>query len=317
LSAIAESDREIHERREMKHAIVFTRNRMPARFSCLLWFLCCLASAVAVNSPTSFAANRAPARELLAAPRPLIVAHRGNSSVAPENTIPAFRSALEIKADLVELDYFHSADGVPVVLHDEILDRTTNAEQVLGCAKLVVGDLPLAELRKLDVGCWFDDAFTGTKIATLAESLDVIQAGSITLIERKGGDAQTLVRLLEEKKLIDDVIVQSFDWAFIAECRRLSPRLVLGTISSKPANDDQIKAAAATGADIIVWNHEKIGRNQIRLIHDLGKQAFAYTIDDPQRAAHLVAAGLDGIITNRPAEMMKLRSAQRAAPIAE
>src|SRR5262245_23468495 len=269
---------------------------------------------VPYTASSTVAAEPTPAQKLIATPRVLIAAHRGNSSVAPENTIPAFKSALDAKADLVELDYFHSADGVPVVIHDEILDRTTNAEQVLGCAKLVVGDLPLAELRKLDVGCWFDDAFKGTGIATLAESLDVIQAGSITLIERKGGDAQAIVRLLEEKRLIDDVIVQSFDWAFIAECRRLSPRLTLGTISSKPANDDQIRDAAATAADIIVWHHEKIGRDQIRLIHQLGKKAFAYTIDDPRRAAYLMAAGLDGVITNRPAEMIELRASRGGHP---
>src|SRR5687768_9519219 len=83
------------------------------------------------------AADQTPAAKLIASPGVLIIAHRGNSSVAPENTLPAFQSAMEVKADLVELDYFHSADGVPVVTHDEILDRTTNAEDVLGKAKLL------------------------------------------------------------------------------------------------------------------------------------------------------------------------------------
>ena len=78
--------------------------------------------------------------------------------------------------------------------------------------------------------------------------------------------------------------MQAFDWEFVAECRQLSPRLALGTLSGKPASDEQIRAAAATGADLIVWNHEKIGREQIDLIHQLGKKAWAYTIDDPRRA---------------------------------
>jgi glycerophosphoryl diester phosphodiesterase len=258
----------------------------------------------------AIAGDPTPAQKLIAAPRVLVIAHRGNSRIAPENTLPAFQSALDVNADLVELDYFHSADEVPVVIHDEILDRTTNAQEVLGSPQLIVGDLPLAELRKLDVGAWFDDQYGGTKLPTLAEALGLIQSRSMTLIERKGGDAQTLLRLLEEKQLIDRVIVQSFDWAFIAECRKRSPRLALGTISTKPASDEQIRAAAATGADIIVWNQEKIGRAQIALIHQLGKKAFAYTIDDPQRAAYLIAAGLDGIITNKPALMMQVRSAQ-------
>ncbi len=270
---------------------------------CNSWFLLLCLAAFAVNLP---AAEPTPAQKLIASQRVLVIAHRGNSSVAPENTLPAFQSALETKADLVELDYFHSADGVPVVIHDEILDRTTNAEEVLGKPKLLVGDLPLVELRKLDTGSWFDDKFAGAKLPLLAEALDLIQTRSVTLIERKGGDAATLVRLLEEKKLLHDVVVQSFDWNFVADCRRLTPRLALGALCNKPANAEQIRAAAATGADVIVWDHEKIGRDQIAQIHKLGKKAWAYTIDDPQRAAQLIAAGVDGIITNIPADLRTL-----------
>jgi glycerophosphoryl diester phosphodiesterase len=257
--------------------------------------------------PVLFADEPTPAQKLITAPRLLVIAHRGNSSQAPENTLPAFQSALDAKADLVELDYYHSADGVPVVIHDKILDRTTNAEDVLGQAKLLVDALPLADLRKLDVGVWFEDKFTGTKMPTLTEALDLIQTSSVTLIERKAGDPAALIRLLEEKGLTDRVVVQAFDWEFVAECRRRSPRLALGTLSGKPANPEQIKAAADTGADIIVWDHQKIGRREIAQIHELGKKAWAYTIDDPNRAKQLIAAGLDGIITNKPAVMRKLR----------
>ena len=83
-------------------------------------------------SATVSAAEPTPARKLILSDRVLVVAHRGNSSVAPENTLPAFQSAIDVKADLVELDYFHSADRVPVVIHDELLDRTTNAEAFFG-----------------------------------------------------------------------------------------------------------------------------------------------------------------------------------------
>src|SRR5207248_2801159 len=139
----------------------------------LPWLLCCVASlSPAITSPSlSFAAEPTPAQQLIASPRLLVIAHRGNSSVAPENTLPAFQSALDAKADLVELDYFQSADGVPVVIHDQILDRTTNAEEVFGQPKLLVGGLPLVDLRRLDVGEWFDEKFAGTKLATLAEAL--------------------------------------------------------------------------------------------------------------------------------------------------
>jgi glycerophosphoryl diester phosphodiesterase len=267
---------------------------------------------VAIHSASqSSAAEPTPAQTLLAAPRVLITAHRGNSSACPENTLPAFQSALDAKSDLVELDYYHSADGVPVVIHDEILDRTTNAEEVLGRPKLLIGNLKLADLQKLDVGLWFSETFERTKLPTLTESLDLIQTGSVTLIERKAGDAKTLVKLLEEKKLLDKVVVQAFDWEFVAECRRLAPRLALGTLSGKPASVEQLRGAAKTGADLIVWNHEKIGPTQIKQIHALGKKAWVYTVDDPDRARALIAAGIDGIITNKPAEMIQVRNAER------
>jgi len=263
------------------------------------------------------AAEPTPAQKLIASPGVLVIAHRGNSSVAPENTLPAFQSGLDAKADLVELDYYHSADGALVVMHDKTLDRTTNAEKLLGKAKLPIADLPLAELRKLDAGAWFDEKFAGTKIPTLLESINLIQSRSVTLIERKAGDAPALLRLLEEKKLIDQVVVQAFDWEFVTECRRLSPRLALGTLSGKDATEAELNAAAATGADLIVWDHKKIEREQIDQVHRLGKKAWAYTIDDPERVRQLIAAGIDGIITNKPEEMRQLvvqsRSLERGA----
>lgn len=253
------------------------------------------------------AAETTPAEKLIQSDHLLIIAHRGNSSVAPENTLPAFQAALAAKSDLVELDYHHAADGVPIVIHDEILDRTTNAEGIFGKAGLVVGDYSIPDLQKLDAGSWFDKQFAGTKLPTLDQSLDLIQTRSVTLVERKAGDAATLIKLLEQKQLTGKVVVQAFDWEFVAACRRLAPRLALGTLSGKAASDEQIRAAAATGANLIVWDHQKIGKAQIDLIHQLGKKAWAYTIDDEQKARRLIAAGLDGVITNRPAEMGQLR----------
>jgi glycerophosphoryl diester phosphodiesterase len=255
----------------------------------------------------SHASEPTPAQRLIASPNVLITAHRGNSSIAPENSLPAFEAALAAKADLVELDYYHSADGVPVVIHDELLDRTTNAEQVFGKAKLAVNEQRLKDLQTLDIGAWFDDKFAGARMPTLIESLALIQPRSVTLIERKAGDAATLVKLLEEQRLLEQVVVQAFDWDFVTDCRRLAPALALGALCGKPASDEQIRAAAATGADLIVWNHEKLGPEQIDLIHQLGKKAWVYTVDDTSRARQLIAWGIDGIITNRPGTMLAVR----------
>ena len=278
--------------------------------SWLLFFRLC-AGLVLMNATVS-AAEPTPAQKLIGTEGVLVIAHRGNSCDCPENTLPAFQSAIDVKSDLVELDYYHSADRVPVVIHDELLDRTTNAEALFGKRELEVTKLPLTELQKLDVGSWFGETFAGTKLPTLAQSLDLIQTGSTTLIERKQGDAKTLVKLLEEKKLTNQVVVQAFDWEFVAECRKLSPRLALGTLSGKPASEEQIRAAVATGADLIVWNHEKIAKEQIDLIHKLGRKAWVYTVDEPDRARWLLAAGIDGIITNKPAEMLRVRHVSKS-----
>jgi glycerophosphoryl diester phosphodiesterase len=260
-----------------------------------------------IVTAAAYSSDLTPAQKLIASPGLLVIAHRGNSSVAPENTLPAFQAALDVKVDLVELDYHHSADGVPIVVHDDTLDRTTNSEGVFHGQKLKVQDFRAAELQPLDAGFWFDARFAGTKLPTLTQALDLIQSKSVTLIERKAGDPQTLVRVLEEKQLLERVVVQAFDLNFVAECRKLSPRLALATLHGKPATVELIQQCAATGADVIVWDHQKIEPQQIELIHKLGKKAWIYTVDKPEAAKKFIAAGIDGIITNKPAEMLKLR----------
>ena len=177
------------------------------------------------------------AARLVSAGRVLIAAHRGESCRAPENTLPAFAAGVRAGADMVELDYFHSADGVPVVFHDKDLKRTTNARDVLGDDSQSISSLTLKEIHRLDAGEWFNPAFAGTHVPSLEEALDVIAAGSVALMERKGGDANTLVDLLRRKALVKRVVAQSFDWKFVADCRRFKPRPVGQAISKRGLRD--------------------------------------------------------------------------------
>src|SRR5262249_13307202 len=153
--------------------------------------------------------------ERIGRPGVLIIAHRGNSQVAPENTLQSFASALQAGADMVELDYRQSADGVPIVCHDSTLDRTTNATSLWGGIKLKLADKTAAQHKLLDAGSWFDVRFAGAMLPTLAEALDTIQAQSMTLVERKAGQAATCIELLSRKGVIERVVVQSFDWDFL------------------------------------------------------------------------------------------------------
>jgi glycerophosphoryl diester phosphodiesterase len=247
-------------------------------------------------------------------PRPLVIAHRGYSAVAPENTLPAFRLALATGADFVELDTHHSKDGVPMVLHDYTLDRTTDATNRWGGEKLGLSTKTVAELQTLDAGRWFDPKFAGTKLPTLAEALAVIQGGGgMTLIERKAGDPATLVKLLSERKLVNQLVVQSFDWKFLKEFHALQPGQVTGALGfpsrladgTKPESEDKrltahwLEELAKTGARIVVWSKD-VTRETVALAHQRGLKVWVYTIDDPKTANELLDLGVDGLITNNP-----------------
>jgi len=230
---------------------------------------------------------------------PLIVAHRGLPKSAPENTLPSFRAALEHRPDVVECDYRHSADGAMIVIHDDKLDRTTDAASVLGRAEIKIGAVRQAELRRLDAGRWFDPKFAGTVLPTLEETIDLVCPRAKLMIERKDGDAATLVELLRKRDLFDRVVVQAFDWPFIAACHQLEPRLTLGVLGKDVLDARRIQQAVELGANIVGWNQADLTPDAIRAAHELGLQVWSYTINDPQRARDLVAAGLDAVITDR------------------
>ena len=236
---------------------------------------------------------------------PLVIAHRGASAHAPENTAVAFRLALESKAELVELDYHHSADGVPVVIHDKTLDRTTNATALWGGEKLPVSGRTRAELETLDAGSWRDPAFAGTRLPTLEQALLQILPGAVPLIERKAGDAQTLVALLRRLDRIPDVVVQSFDWDFLAAVRARAPNLLLGALGSGPLDDAALDRCRSLGVFVVGWRAKDLRAESILAARARGLQVWAYTVDDEGLAEKLVEAGVTGIITNRPAEMRR------------
>jgi len=258
-----------------------------------------------------------PALALLTTQRPLVIAHRGYSAAAPENTLAAFRLALATGADLVEFDYHHSRDGVPVVIHDSSLDRTTDAVARWGGKNLRVAERDVAALALLDAGKWFDGR-TGVRLPLLSETLDYIcQGGSVPLIERKAGDAATLARLLREHDLVNRVVVQSFDWNFLRELHVLLPEQVLGALGppharapgAAPLRDGQPDAAAldelaACGASVAVWDRN-ISAANIAAVHARGLRVWVYTIDEPALVRELRARGVDGFITNNPALLWK------------
>ena len=226
--------------------------------------------------------------------------------------------ALAAGADLVELDYYHSRDGKLVVIHDHELDRTTDATNRWAQKKILVETKTAAELQSLDAGSWFDPKYAGTRIPLLAEALDTIQQGGVTLIERKGGAPADCIQLLREKNLINKVVVQSFDWEYLRAFHEQEPEQVLGALGppgrfpdGRKLSDDDKKLSAQwldelqkTGAKVVVWS-DKVSREAVRLAHQRGLKVWVYTIDNPAQANELLDMGVDGIITNNTSLIRK------------
>lgn len=256
------------------------------------------------------------ALRLIAAKRPLVIGHRGYCQIAPENTLPSFQLAVTAGADLVELDYHHSKDNQLMVIHDSELDRTTDARSHWpGERQIRVSSKTAAEIKSLDGGGWFDRKFAGTKIPTLAEALDTIQKGSVTLIERKAGDPAACIQLLQSKSLVNSVVVQSFDWHYLKEFHDQLPEQALGALgppthssSGEPIDPRKLEAEKKlsakwlddmmlTGARVAVWS-QQVSKEAVDLAHQRGLKVWVYTINEPESASRLLDMGVDGIITN-------------------
>jgi glycerophosphoryl diester phosphodiesterase len=244
-------------------------------------------------------------RELMAH-APLVVAHRGNSSVFPENTLPAFHSALELGADLVELDFHACADGTLVCLHDDTLDRTTNARTALGGTDLPVAAQPWSQVRRLDAGRWKGTRHRGTRVPSLREALRCITPRAIAMVEHKAGTPEALLALLGTRRLRERVLVQSFDWKFLARLRGLAPDLALAALGEGALTPRRLRLLPRTGARMVHWDFAALSPQDVAALHRRGQLVCAYTVDANLALVGAVLCGLDAITTNHPARLRKL-----------
>ena len=251
------------------------------------------------------------ALNLIASERPLVIGHRGYCRFAPENTLPSFKLAMTAGADLVELDYHHTKDGNLIVIHDSELDRTTDATNRWAQKRVKVASKTAAQIQSLDAGSWFDSKYAGTKIPLLAEALDTIQQGCVTLIERKDGDPAACIKLLRRKDLINKVVVQAFDWKYLRDFHEHEPEQVLGALGppsllpdgkrpsrrGKKLSGSWLDDLQKAGAKIAVWNRQ-ISKAAVQLAHERGLKVWVYTINRPALANRLLDMGADGLISN-------------------
>lgn len=270
------------------------------------------------GQPASTTLKARPAEALLQLKRPLVIGHRGFSSIAPENTIASFQKAVIAGADLTELDYHLTKDGRLIVIHDSTVDRTTDARLRWNGNNFKVADYDFEKLAELEAGTWFKPPQPGLHLPELGEALDVIQKGSVTLIERKAGDAASCIKLIRDKSLLNHVVVQAFDWNYLREYHQQEPTQILAALGppgSKNGHrlakeEKQLNAAWCDeirdlGARIVVWNNQ-VDQSAVRAAHRRDLKVFVYTIDDPEAANDLLGMGVDGIISNKPTMLWKV-----------
>lgn len=261
-------------------------------------------------------ALRTPPRQ----PSPLLshvevasIAHRGASGHAPENTLPAFRRALELGADMIEMDLRLSADGHVVVIHDATVDRTTGGNGR-------VAELTLAQLKQFDAGHAFAGADggrpyrgTGVEIPTLEEVLTAFPEARLMLELKEGAGAalvDSAAAVLQRHGAEGRVIVASFDSGYLRRFRTLLPGAATGAGSGeaaklyllhlvglhrwyRPRAEFLLVPPALRGRRLVT-------RRLLRAAERLGMKVHVWTVDDPREMRRLVAVGVDGILTDHP-----------------
>ena len=232
-----------------------------------------------------------------ATPRPFVIAHRGASADAPENTIAAFELALEQGADGIELDVHLSADEHPVVIHDFTLERTTDGAGP-------VSEHTVRELKRLDAGGWRDRRFRGQRVQTLQEVLERFRDRARFWVELKGGSAlypgieDRVVSLLEIYDVVDRALVQSFDREAIARIRATSPEIRVGALVAQVPLDVALLRPGAASA--ICPGAHLLTESVLAEIREADLECYVWTVNEPAQMDRLVGWGVSGIITDRP-----------------
>ncbi len=240
---------------------------------------------------------------------PRVIAHRGESSLCPENTLAAFAAALEAGAEVIEIDVQLTADRRVVVLHDATLERTTNGRGL-------VGDLTLAELRTLSAGHArvFGEAFAGERVPTLSETLHFLAGRARLVIEIKAESAGgPLEDGIEALTLGDvhragwqrDVALLSFDSAVLERCRALDPNVPRGHLFHRAGVDEILTRAAAVAADFVLPEKSLLSPDLMRRLREARLHVATWLVDDPAELPGLLRYDLFGIGTNRPGALLE------------
>ncbi len=236
---------------------------------------------------------------------PLAVAHRGDPMKKPQNTKASFLSALDYDIDMIETDVNMTRDGRLVIIHDQIVDFTSDG-------KGEVAGYTLDEIRRLDFGSWMGQPFSGERIMTLEEILELIKARDVALnLEIKNGPRtyegieKKVVATLNDLGAADRVIVSSFDHAAIKRVKEIAPEILCGILFSG-AFIDPIAPARLAGADGLHPEYSWVREGLISAARDSGLFVNVWTVDSEDQMRRMAALGVTGIISNYPERLVSV-----------
>ncbi len=253
--------------------------------------------------------------------KPLIIAHRGASGIAPENTLAAFEKAISVGAEGIEFDVQISKDGVPMVFHDADLLRIAQKE-------ILVKNLTVAELKQIDTGSWFNsqnpqiaqESFASEKISTLAETLDFLKDyKGIIYVELKCEETdikpycKAVCEIIKDSKLLPQIIVKSFHLDMLPQIKKHCPNVRTATLFAPKImillrkEKRLINIAKELKADFLSLHFSLVTK---RLIENAGKQNLKvaiWTVDNPRWIRRGLKLGIEHIITNNPAQLLEKR----------
>ena len=242
---------------------------------------------------------------LPACARSVVIAHRGASGHAPENTLPAFEKAVELGADYVECDVHLSRDGEVVVIHDVEVERTADG-------KGRIEDLSLEEIKALDAGSWYGEAFAGTKIPTLEEVIERVRGRVRLVVELKSSRPEIAGAVVERIRSLgagSSCLVISFNHPFLRSVREMAPEIAVAPLFNREmvfALDvsDIVEIVESLDAPQAIMSWRAFGPTRppfsfTMALHKAGRGLWIYTVPRSLKIPFMLL-GIDGIITNFP-----------------
>lgn len=251
-----------------------------------------------------------------------VIAHRGASRVAPENTLRAIRAAARAGSDVVEVDVRLTADDAVVIMHDASLARTTDApQQYPDREPWHVGDFTLRELQTLDAGSWKGARFAGEGVPTLQEALAAVEGRAALLIELKdprrdvGMEARVAEHITRdgtasgEPDPQHEVFVQSFDYLAVARFAALQPDVSASVLTTTKPSTTELNLYQRF-ADGVAPPYASVDRWLVNEVQSRGMHITPYTVNDPPMMRRLIALGVDGVVSDVPGRLRNVRTRQ-------